>query len=75
MPRTQNWYIRVYDANDAAQDIATGTPLITKAKAILHDLESAKGKGEPIGAQVGKITFDDAATGRSHTSNAALRST
>jgi integrase len=61
VPRTENYYIRVYDANGKAKDIATGSPLITKAKRMLHDLESAKGKGEPIGAHVGRITFDDAA--------------
>src|SRR5213592_3831736 len=60
VPRTENYYIRVYDANGHAKDIATGSPLITVAKRKLHDLESAKGKGEPIGAHVGKITYDEA---------------
>ncbi len=59
--RTKNYSIRVYDANHHAKDISTGSPLITVARKMLHDLESAKGKGEPIGAQVGRITFEDAA--------------
>jgi integrase len=62
VPRSKNWTIRVYDARGHAKDISTGSPLITVAKRILHDLESAKGKGEPIGAQIGRITFEDAAT-------------
>ena len=61
VPRTENYYIRVYDANGKAKDISTGSPLVSVAKRMLHDLESAKGKGEPIGAHIGKITFDDAA--------------
>jgi integrase len=59
--RTQNYSIRIYDANGKPKDIATGSPLITVAKRLLHDLESAKGKGESVGAHVGRVTFDDAA--------------
>jgi len=58
--RSKNWFIRVYDANGHAKDISTSSPLLTVAKRLLHDLESAKGKGEPVGAQVGRIAFDEA---------------
>lgn len=60
VPRTNKWYVRVYDANGKARDIATGTSKITKAKQMMADLESAKGKGEDIAALAGRITYDDA---------------
>jgi integrase len=60
VPRTNLYYLRVYDANGKARDIATGTDKITEARKMLHAEEAKKDKGEPIGAQVGKITFDDA---------------
>src|SRR5688572_665740 len=60
IPRTDKWYIRIYDHRGKAKDIATRTALITKARAMLHDLESKKNKHEEIGAQVNRITFDDA---------------
>ena len=31
VPRTENYYIRVYDANGHAKDISTGSPLVTVA--------------------------------------------
>lgn len=58
--RSVNWFIRIYDANGRAKDIATGTNKITEAKRQLHDLESKKNKHEDIGAHVNRITFDDA---------------
>jgi integrase len=62
VPRTKCWYVRVYDANGKAHDVSTGTEKKGEAQRKLHDLESAKGKGEPIGGRVGRITFDEAAT-------------
>ena len=38
-----------------------GSDSITVAKKMLHDDEATKNKGEAIGAQVGRITFDEAA--------------
>jgi integrase len=61
VPRTMNWFIRAYDSNGKAHDIATGTDKITEARRMKSDLESAAGKGEPIGNRVGKVTFDQAA--------------
>src|ERR1044072_3280784 len=60
VPRSQNWTIRVYDASGHAKDISTGSPKITVAKQMLHDLESKKGHGQPIGAHIGRVTFEDA---------------
>src|SRR5262245_18655000 len=60
VPRTDNGYIRIYDANGRAKDISTHTDKITEAKKILHDLESKKNRHEEIGGRINRISFDDA---------------
>src|SRR5687768_13913564 len=60
--RTKNWFIRYYDANGKAHDESTGSTKIGDAKKLLVDREAAKGRGEPVGAKVGKVTFAEAAT-------------
>lgn len=59
--RTRNWFIRYYDANGKAHDESTGSTKIGDAKKLLVTREAAKGRGEPVGAHVGKLTFADAA--------------
>ena len=59
--RSAKWWISYYDANGKRHYESTGETHITKARKILTQREAAKDRGEPVGAQIGKITFDDAA--------------
>ncbi len=59
-PRTKFWYIRYYDNAGKARDESTHSTKIGVAKALLVEREAAKGRGEPVGAQVGRITLDEA---------------
>lgn len=61
VPRTRNWYIRYYDGNGKAVDEATGSDKIGVAQKLLTERLAARDKGEPVGNQVGKVTFDEAA--------------
>jgi integrase len=58
VPRTQNWYIRYYDANGKQCDEATGSAKKGDAKRLLHEREAAKGRGELIVRE--RWTFDAA---------------
>ena len=60
VPRTQNWFIRYYDASGKAHDESTGSTKIGVAKALLHEREAAKGRGEPVGAHIGRLSYNDA---------------
>ena len=60
--RTQNWFVRYYDANGKAHDESTGSTKIGDAKRLLRDREGAKDRGEPVNTRIGTITFDEAAT-------------
>jgi integrase len=58
-PRTKNWYIRFYDAN-GKQHEKTGYKTKKAAKDALVQIEAARGRGEQVSSQVGRLTFDDA---------------
>jgi integrase len=61
VPRTNIWYIRIYDSRGRAKDISTGTDNYKKALSRLRAEEFKKDRGEEIGAHINRITFDDAA--------------
>lgn len=58
--RSENWWISYYDANGKRHYESANSKKKGDAERLLNLKLGAKEKGEPVGAQIGKITFDDA---------------
>jgi integrase len=59
-PRTKNWYIRFYDAAGKLHE-KTGYRTRKAANDALIQIEAAKRRGERVSAEMGRMTFDEAA--------------
>lgn len=58
--RSKHWWIQYQDANHTKHRESSKSEKITDARKLLALREGARERGEPVGAKVNRISFDDA---------------
>ena len=59
--RSQYWWVRYRDASGKVHDESTETTKKGEAQTFLNDRLGRVSRSEPVGAQIGRVTFEDAA--------------